>query len=243
MSKKKSANQKANAQNEAPKKVSVKNEPQKNVQKNAQKNTQKNASKAANAVDWLESTKTAAILFAICAVITALLAATNMLTENKIAENSLANKYEACRAVISADDYVELDCGYDVYLAMSNGSVVGCTVTTQASGYGGAITVMVGFDMDGDITGVDIIEHDETPGLGANATKPSFLDQFISEDKEGHSDNYAVKKDGGDIDAVTAATMSSRAVSAAVNSACDIFDELYSNGVLVAPAANQGGEE
>lgn len=198
---------------------------------------------AANNINWGESVKIAVILFAICAVITALLAATNMLTEEKIAENALLEKQEACKAVIAAEEYIELDCGYDVYLAISGGEVVGCTVTTAKNGYGGEVTVMVGFDMDGDITGVDIIEHGETPGLGANADKPSFLDQFKSEDKTGHSDDYAVEKDGGEVDALTAATVSSRAVTEAVDAACDIYDELYSEGKLVVPQTNEGGEE
>lgn len=210
----------------------------------ANTSAKKEAPKADNTVNWGESVKIAAILFAICAVITALLAGTNMLTEDKIAQNSLLEKQVACQAVLpEAEEFVEFEGDYDVYIAIRGGEVVGCTITTAAGGYGGDVTIMVGFDMEGDITGVDVIEHSETPGLGANADKPSFLDQFRSEDGTGHSDDYAVTKDGGEVDAVTAATISSRAVTEALDEACDIYEELSENGELVIPETNEGGEE
>lgn len=80
-------------------------------------------------------------------------------------------------------------------------------------GYGGSITMLVGVDVNGSLIGVYIVKHQETPGLGAKITKPAFLNEF-----KNINDASTIKtvKDGGDIISITAATSSSRAVSAAV---------------------------
>ncbi|MBQ4313068.1 MAG: RnfABCDGE type electron transport complex subunit G [Clostridia bacterium] len=198
------------------------------------KQTKPTAAKKENALDYGEIVKVAAILAAICLVITALLAATNELTVDRIAENSAADKAAAYSQVISAPQYVEQDGGedYELTLAVSGSDVIGCAITTTDKGYGGEIAVMTGFDMNGNITGVYIIEHNETPGLGANAAKDKFLGQFVTPGGEYRPIAFAVSKDGGEIDSVTAATISSRAVTRAVNKACVIFDELSANGKL-----------
>jgi len=89
---------------------------------------------------------------------------------------------------------------------------------------------MVGFDMNKTVTGVSVLSHSETPGLGANAANSGFLGQFIGTADAG---NLAVAKDGGSVDAVTAATISSRAVTNAVNSAADHYDALAAAGMFV----------
>ncbi len=58
---------------------------------------------------------------------------------------------------------------------------MGYVFETEASGYGGKVKVMTGIDAEGAITGVVILSHDETPGLGANAEKPDFLNQFLQQ--------------------------------------------------------------
>ncbi|MEJ5307122.1 MAG: RnfABCDGE type electron transport complex subunit G [candidate division WOR-3 bacterium] len=77
-------------------------------------------------------------------------------------------------------------------------------------GYGGTITIMVGVDKDFKITGVYPLEFSETPGLGTKMTEKSFKDQFLS--KSLSNFNFKVKNDGGDIQAITSATITSRAV-------------------------------
>lgn len=89
----------------------------------------------------------------------------------------------------------------------------GYVVQVAPSGFGGVLDVMVGVNTDGTCSGVSIISHSETSGLGANATKEDFRSQF-----EGKS-NVAVTKDGGDIAALTGATITSRAVCDGVNAA------------------------
>ena len=105
-------------------------------------------------------------------------------------------------------------------LAVLNGHEDGVAVEAAVDGFGGQFRVMVGFDQEGNILGYEILEHQETPGLGShmvhwfkNADKPG---QNIIGRKAG---NLVVSKDGGDVDAITAATISSRAFLKAVNQA------------------------
>lgn len=104
-------------------------------------------------------------------------------------------------------------------LAVLNGQE-GYAVETAVDGFGGQFRVMVGFDKEGNILGYEILEHQETPGLGShmehwfkNADKPG---QNIIGRKGGA---LQVSKDGGDVDAITAATISSRAFLKAINQA------------------------
>lgn len=88
-------------------------------------------------------------------------------------------------------------------------------VTTEAKGYGGAIEVMTGIRPDGTVSGVTILSMSETPGLGAKTKESSFLRQYTG----ANAPDLAVNKDGGTVNAVSGATISSRAVTEAVNSA------------------------
>jgi electron transport complex protein RnfG len=80
---------------------------------------------------------------------------------------------------------------------------------------------MVGIMPDGTIKDIEVVLHKETPGLGTKMTSPSFKDQFKNMDPA--QVDIRVKKDGGDIDAITAATISSRAFSAATQLAVDTY--------------------
>jgi electron transport complex protein RnfG len=88
-------------------------------------------------------------------------------------------------------------------------------------GYSGRIEVMVGFELDGQIREVQVLSHRETPGLGSKITSPDFLDQFAGQ----YADQFDlhVTKDGGDIDGISGATISSRAVGEAIQTAYDNF--------------------
>ena len=105
-------------------------------------------------------------------------------------------------------------------LAVLSGHEDGVAIETAVDGFGGQFRVMVGFDAEGNILGYEILEHQETPGLGShmvhwfkNAGKPG---QNIIGRKGGA---LQVSKDGGDVDAITAATISSRAFLKAINQA------------------------
>jgi electron transport complex protein RnfG len=81
---------------------------------------------------------------------------------------------------------------------------------------------MVGILADGTLKNISVLQHAETPGLGSKMSEPAFKDQF--NDKRADSFNFKVKKDGGDVDAITAATISSRAFCDAVNRALSTFE-------------------
>ena len=103
----------------------------------------------------------------------------------------------------------------------ANGIFQGAAVKTSEGGFGGKIDMMVGFLADGTIKGTSVLSHSETPGLGANMTG-KFKDQFV--DKNPANYKLIVTKDGGDVDAITAATITSRAFSKAVDKAYQAFE-------------------
>ncbi|MBR4561492.1 MAG: RnfABCDGE type electron transport complex subunit G [Bacteroidales bacterium] len=117
--------------------------------------------------------------------------------------------------------YEGVDLAFPCNLAYdANGTFQGAAVKTSEGGFGGKIDMMVGFAADGTIKGTSVLSHAETPGLGANMTG-KFKDQFV--DKNPASYKLTVTKDGGDVDAITAATITSRAFSKAVDKAYQAF--------------------
>lgn len=110
-----------------------------------------------------------------------------------------------------------------VFPAMRNGHLSGVAFETSGKGYGGNIGVMVGFDLEGNtLSGIGITTMKETPGVGSRAAEHGFTTQF-----RGHAlDSVHLKKNGGDIDAVAGATISSTGTTTAVRKAVDIFRHL-----------------
>lgn len=124
-------------------------------------------------------------------------------------------------------DYTEFDFDYDdekiqIYApaGTSGNSGVGIKVAT-AEGFSGNIRFLMGVNADGEITGFRILESSETPGLGSKASDESFWKQFIG--KSLKTFTFKVKKDGGDADAITASTITSRAVTHALEKGLNIF--------------------
>lgn len=156
------------------------------------------------------------ILFAISAVTALLLGLVNMLTAPVIAANQQAKKDAAMAAVLPADSYQQMEyTGGDttvsgIYKAGDAGYVV---EVACAGSFSGTLNIMVGVDTAGTVTGVEVVKTAETSGLGANAGKADWRAQFVG------LTNAAVTKDGGTIDSITGATITSRAVANGVNSA------------------------
>jgi electron transport complex protein RnfG len=92
---------------------------------------------------------------------------------------------------------------------------------TAPDGYSGNIEIMVGVDPHGAVTGVAILRHAETPGLGDKIARPDFTGRFLG--KTLQSADWRVKKDGGDFDQLTGATISPRAVVGALRSGLEFF--------------------
>jgi electron transport complex protein RnfG len=108
----------------------------------------------------------------------------------------------------------------------AQGKLVGVAVYgVSHKAYGGDIKVIVGVLADGSINGIRILEHKETPGLGSRAAEPEFLSQFNGNGRTGEF-VWKVKKDGGSVDAISGATISSRAVTEAVDNALENFEKV-----------------
>src|SRR5665811_2308278 len=106
----------------------------------------------------------------------------------------------------------------DIYPAKKDNHIVGYAVNTfTKKGFSGNISLMAGFKPDGTIINITVLEQKETPGLGTKMTESKFKDQF--NDKNPSAFKLKVKKDGGPVDAITAATISSRAFCDAVQRA------------------------
>lgn len=156
------------------------------------------------------------------------------LTKEPIAQAYLKNRIDAIKQVVPEFDnnpYGEkfrIPTGegdsLDVYPAKMNDNIVGYAVSTYTKiGFSGDIFIMAGFNTNGSIYDIAVLEHSETPGLGTKINEPRFKDQF----KGIHPAevNIKVRNDGGQIDAITAATISSRAFSDAVQRAYNALEK------------------
>ena len=166
-----------------------------------------------------------AVLFGITLVASAGVGAVNMITAEPIAQAEQAAKVEALKVVLPPFDQTVPealtidDMPITVYTATKGGQVAGYAVESMTkNGFGGAISMMVGFTPDGEVVNVNVLRQAETPGLGTKmADKENVLLGSIQGKKL--ETKLAVKKDGGDVDALTAATISSRAYVDAINRA------------------------
>ena len=114
------------------------------------------------------------------------------------------------------------------YIGKKEGKVVGVAFLQEGEGYSGFIKVMLGITPKGEIGGVEILEHLETPGLGARIGEPQFKAQFKGKSLTNSQlveRKLAVTKDGGDVEALTGATISPRGVVEAINKGLKIFKE------------------
>ena len=163
----------------------------------------------------------AATLLAITAVVAAALAGVNSITKPVIDELTAQKTQQAIAAVLPGGYDSEITDFEDATGLVSKvyAGEAGYAFEVTPGGFDNTITMIVGVDTDGKVLGIDIIKHTETAGLGAvaDAETPagqSFRAQFV-----GTSGSVAVSKDGGQLDAITGATITSRAVCAGVNAA------------------------
>lgn len=172
-------------------------------------------------------------LFIVCIVASTLLGGVYALTKEPIEVAAVAKVNASISKVVPEFDNIpssemftkELDGkSYKVYPAKKGGVIVGYAVETfSTNGFGGRIMLMVGFNMDGTIFGTSVLSHSETPGLGDKMVegKSNFSVQFKG--KNPADFKMAVKKDGGDVDAITASTITSRAFCGALESAYKVY--------------------
>ena len=175
-------------------------------------------------LNFQEIVKPTEVLFAICVVISAALAGTNLLTRDRIAQQELLKAEESRKIVLPAAEEFESQEDGAYYTGTAGGQLVGYVFETESSGYGGTVSVMTGISGEGAITGVVILSHEETPGLGANAEKAEFLDQYLQSAPEGGLSVIKYQTPGeGQIEAITGATITSTAVTNAVNQAIEQY--------------------
>ena len=170
------------------------------------------------------------VLFAVTLIASAGAVSVIMLTAAAIAEAKALATTAAVKNVLPEFEKTENweqmvdDIPVQIYKATSADAVVGYAVEAMSkNGFGGAIRVMVGFSTDGTILNVNVLEQKETPGLGTKTCDEGNVLLSSIKDKNPAQMQFSVKKDGGELDALTAATISSRAYYDAVKCAHDAF--------------------
>lgn len=189
-----------------------------------------------------ETLKLGLILFIITAVAASVLAISNNITAPRIAEAAkIADDLAKQEILPEGDKFEPLDEGklneikdensdiLEIYEGYNGDDLIGYTVKSKANGYGGAIELMTGISTEGKITGIKILSHGETPGLGANATKEYFSDSFKNKSVEGEL--VAVKEPSGEteVQALTSATITTTAIVDGVNIVREIYNSKLAN--------------
>jgi len=178
------------------------------------------------------------VLFLVTAIAGLALGSAYNLTKEPIEIAKQAKLNDAIKAVLPEFDQIEKvkvpdadgSDSLQFYVATKDGKVIGTAVDTYTmKGFSGLVKLMVGFLPDGSIYDISVLEHKETPGLGSKMSDPKFKDQFKGINPATFV--LKVKKDKGDVDAITAATISSRAFCDAAKRAYDTYKQ------------NKGGNE
>ncbi|GAB4268370.1 MAG: electron transport complex subunit RsxG [Deferrisomatales bacterium] len=187
------------------------------------------------------------VLVAVCAVAAFGLARVHRMTEGPIREAKRQELLRAVRAVLPAFDNapdaeaVAVD-EVTYYPGRKGGRLTGVAFPVASpEGYAGTIEALVGVDPDGRVSGVVVLSHAETPGLGAKITDPGFLAQFRGKDLAGAK--WAVKKDGGDFDQITGATISPRALVQALRRGLERFERARDRVVAAPPGDGAGAAD
>ena len=169
------------------------------------------------------------VLTGVTVIAGALLGYVNELTKGPIAEANAKALSDAIKLVVpefdnnpaDAPESFELNgATYKIYKATKGGEFIGAAVESSANGFGGALNVLVGFDKEGNIIDYSLLSHAETPGLGSKAA--DWFKKGQKGDITGKNPGkgaLTVKNDGGEVDAITASTITSRAFLNAVNNA------------------------
>ena len=176
------------------------------------------------------------VLVCVALVMGAILAYVNHITEGPISEQAEKALSDGIKAVMMSDNLTvtandtisetidNKECVFIVHKAAdASGKELGAAVESTTLGFGGDLKVLVGFSPEGEILGYTLLQHAETPGLGAKADTWFQKDGKASIIGKNPSTPLSVSKDGGDVDAITASTITSRAFLKAVNQAYDVY--------------------
>ena len=179
-----------------------------------------------------ETIRLGLILLIITVVSAGILAASNELTKDKIAQIEMESSLGAITEIFNPGDTFEqtedskleeiiseVPSVLEVLEVYTGDSISGYSIKTFGSGYGGDVVVATGFSTEGQVVGVRILEHSETPGFGANAEKPEYTDRFIGK----AADEEIV------IEGLSGATKTDTTVRAQVNEARQVFNDYFAN--------------
>lgn len=163
--------------------------------------------------------KLTGILLGICTVVALMLGIVNAVTEPIITQMQAEKTARAMSQVLQADSYDKVDVQIEnvtaLYSAMVGGQQVGYVVEVTSSGFGGVMSMVVGVDMNGAVTGVSVTDNAETKNIGTKVVgDQSVLDRFV-----GMSGTITVNSGANRFDGITGATVTSKAVTAGVNTA------------------------
>jgi len=173
------------------------------------------------------------VLTLVCIAAAVSLAKVYDYTKAPIAQQRRLAKLKAINAVLpehnNSPDQNTLEFDLDgagkriVYLGLLEEKLSGVAFEVRSlEGYGGEIVAMLGLDLKGEISGVEIIKIAETPGLGAKIAEPEFKSQFLGKSLD--NTKFILKKDGGELDQVTGATISPRAIVSAIKAGLEFFN-------------------
>ncbi len=172
---------------------------------------------------WPQILRPITVLGCICLGVSAILAVTNFYTAPVIEEAERQRAIAARRELMPADDFTQLEGSWEgvteAWQAVTDGQVSGYVITGTANGFGGAVPVMVAFDLEGSIVGIQISDTEETQGYGTKVEEPAFKDQFGGLAAKPVTLNQ-------DVDQVAGATVSSRAAVSAVNAAIAAYNDI-----------------
>ena len=183
------------------------------------------------------------VLTGVTMISVALLAYVNELTKEPIAQANAKALSEAVKAVVPGFDNDPIaekrvqeveGASFAIYPATKEGQYIGAAVEATSMGFGGELKVLVGFDAQGNILDYSLLQHAETPGLGSKSA--DWFKKGNAGDITGMNPGQGeliVSKDGGQVNAITASTITSRAFLAAVNKAY----AAYAAAEQAAPAA------
>ncbi len=192
--------------------------------------------------------KSVIVLTCICLAAALLLSYINLITRDAIAANEKAEALRMVQKVLTEydnnldEDKVEIE-GITVYRGFKAGAFTGAAVQTESrQGYGGTIKVMLGVDEEGKVTGLEVVSHTETPGLGTKVTAGAWKEQLKGMSLA--TGAWKVRKDdpAGVVDEVTGATISSRAVLEAAEQALLLYDK-HRDAIMEAPEPGKAGGE
>lgn len=187
-------------------------------------------SKTARKIDVGRCVRTACAAILLCAALGALLWGVNALTAGRIQQEEQERRRVQLQAVMpGAEAFSEIPFDRtradEVLAAVSGTQLQGYCVTVTVQGFNGPMEVLVGVNENGSVTGVLVVEDRETPEAGKRATESTFLNQFL-----GKSGTVRVNQGNNAVEAVSGATISSRAVTEGVNRALSVVANLHTEG-------------